>query len=184
VGAVIGAVALLLAWLWPPARIFTMFFGAIAMLFFAMPLFGGQWQGLRPIPLIALYPISFGEHTRVMLKCNLLRMLAGLPLCLVFGGICAWISHELIRDGLQLSFKFWLLIVAWQPLAITLLTSASTDDAKNFKTCATLLVLTLIVLCLLLALAVLIAKSWLASLLAWLLFCSVSLGMQAVGLTT
>jgi len=168
---VVGSIALAIAWLWPASRIFAMLIGGVWIAGCAWPVLGGNWLALSPIHfagttqcLAALYPISFREIARVVLTCNLLRMLLCLPQWLVFGAMGAVVVGSSVWSGLRLGLLGGLLGMLLQPLAFIAKVSPATNDAQRFRGPKMLLVLTLILLMVGLGALVLVAHSWIISL--------------------
>lgn len=119
---------------------FIVFFPAYLLATAALPLLGGEWRGLQQfpsggifIPAYAIYPVSFGEITRVMLKVNLVRTVAAAPLMLVFGMLASWkLGHGLL-PGVQITCKALALFLALQPLIVLFPIAKSTNDTSRWR---------------------------------------------------
>jgi hypothetical protein len=116
--ALIAAIGVVLGLGGAPAWVQIVGMGLSTMI--ALPLFGGEWQGLRPSatggqssPLYGGYPVSFRDSFAIALKVNALRCAAWLPLA------CAQ-SVALYRHdpgaAILLTVKLMGLLVAAQPL--------------------------------------------------------------------
>lgn len=92
----------------------------------ALPLLGGAWDGLRvyacgatTCAVVAGYPLDYGEISRTMLKINLIRMFAWLPLGLFIGWFLAW---QFPLPGTQSPLLHvaagFLLALAYQPFVV------------------------------------------------------------------
>jgi hypothetical protein len=101
----------------------------------AVPLLGGIWPGFEPIrtggvycPLLAPYPVGYAEASSVMLKTNLIRFIAVLPLVVLVGS-------SLTSGTLTLTavMRVLLVVVAAHPAAIVIKFARGTNDLERFR---------------------------------------------------
>ena len=100
-----------------------------------LPLAGGAWAATSPAwisgkisPLYGVYPVPYGQASRVMAKVNLVRTLAWLPLVAVLAIVGAKVENGSIAEGLRLAARAVLLWFAWMPIAIAGKFSKGTND--------------------------------------------------------
>jgi hypothetical protein len=101
------------------------------------PIFGGAWAlfqthaaGLQQTSVHPHYPVGYFETSRVILKMNLARFLAAIPVVLLAGGIAAASSGNAILDGGLFALKVILIAVALQLFLVAAKFSSGTNDTK------------------------------------------------------
>ncbi|MCY3018610.1 MAG: hypothetical protein NTW87_06210 [Planctomycetota bacterium] len=99
---------------------------------------GAAFPGLRSlpcsgkfIPLHALYPLSFGGLSRVLLSVAMFRTLALLPCAVLCGAATAWIMHRPPAQGAELATKAVALLLAAQPGLVAFLLFRGTSYAEQ-----------------------------------------------------
>jgi hypothetical protein len=112
-----------------------LFLGGIAMLSFA---FSGPWRGMfttagggYQCPFYALYPASFWELAKLILKINLIRFLACLPFVLMVAGFTL---HGLENQGVSLLPTFLKIVLGGlviQPYMVIFAFSTGTNDTQR-----------------------------------------------------
>jgi hypothetical protein len=114
------------------------FFGAYLLGAATLPLFGGDWRGMRQsaaggmfIPGYSLYPITFNEIARIFLKVNLVRILAASPLIVSFGAIAAFKLGHPPAEGAIVGMKLLGTIACLQPLLVLFPISSTTNDTSR-----------------------------------------------------
>jgi hypothetical protein len=112
---------------------------AIAAMY-AAPLIGGGWVGFAPVlvslqqsSLAAFYPVTYWQVSRVVLKVNLVRLLA---YSLLLFPVALAISRQVGLDletgaGIGVRILFWLALL--QFLGVLLLHSQGTDDTRTLS---------------------------------------------------
>jgi hypothetical protein len=116
------------------------FFAAYILMSVSLPLYGGDWRGMRQgvaagvfLPAFALYPITFNAITWIFVKVNFLRILAALPFMLSFGWIAAWkLGHDPLA-GISIAAKLIAILLMLQPLMVLLPISNSTNDTSRIR---------------------------------------------------
>jgi len=100
-----------------------------------LPVAGGTWAATSPAwisgkitPLYGIYPLPYGQASRVMAKVNLTRTLAWLPLVAVLAVVNAKIENGSVAGALWLAARGVLLWFAWMPIAIAGKFSKGTND--------------------------------------------------------
>ena len=113
------------------------FFGAYVLGAATLPLFAGDWRGMRQSPAggmfmpgYSLYPISFNEMARIFIKVNLVRMLAASPLIVSFAALGAYQLGHPALGGAMVGAKLIVLLICLQPL-LALLPIHSTTNATS-----------------------------------------------------
>jgi hypothetical protein len=116
------------------------FFMAYILVTASLPLFGGDWRGMRQshaggvsLPGFALYPISFNSIVRIFLRVNFIRILTALPFILSFAALAAWKLNESPVSGLAVGAKLLGILVASQPLLVLVPISAATNDKSRMR---------------------------------------------------
>ena len=114
------------------------FFGAYVLGAATLPLFGGDWRGMRQtaaggmfIPGYSLYPITFNEMALIFLKVNLVRIVAASPLVISFGAIAAFKLGHPPLDGAIVGMKLLATISCLQPLLVLFPISSTTNDTSR-----------------------------------------------------
>jgi hypothetical protein len=114
------------------------FFGAYVLGAATLPLFGGEWRGMRQtaaggmyIPGYSLYPIAFNEMAKIFLKVNLVRIVAASPFILTFGAIGAFKLGHPWMGGALVGLKLLATIACLQPLLILFPISSTTNDTSR-----------------------------------------------------
>ncbi|MGZ8937917.1 MAG: hypothetical protein ACXW32_01755, partial [Limisphaerales bacterium] len=114
------------------------FFGAYVLAAATLPLFAGEWRGMRQaaaggmfMPGYSLYPIAFNEMARIFLKVNLTRLVAASPLIVSFAAIGAYQLGHPALAGAIIGLKFLGLLICLQPLLVLLPISSTTNDASR-----------------------------------------------------
>jgi hypothetical protein len=137
VSAVATAVGFLLS---GDGRGLTLVIGTLVSAGIAVPLLGGVWLGLTPthsgfgfVPLFAFYPIGFGEMIRTIMKANLIRWLAWLPVAIVNAWVVIYCGLGNPRDSTMLmvmALKGLIIVMAVQPLLFMFRLSRGTNDSE------------------------------------------------------
>lgn len=116
------------------------FFAAYVLATASLPLFGGDWRGMRQthaggvnLPGFALYPISFNAIAKILLKVNFLRTFVALPFLLSFAALAAWKLKESPITGLLISGKLAGILLALQPAFVLLPISSTTNDTSRMR---------------------------------------------------
>jgi hypothetical protein len=114
------------------------FFGAYVMAAATLPLFAGEWRGMRQaaaggmfMPGYSLYPIAFNEMAKIFFKVNLVRMLAASPLIVSFAAIAAYKLGHSPLGGALIGLKALGMLICLQPILVVLPISSSTNDASR-----------------------------------------------------
>jgi hypothetical protein len=114
------------------------FFAAYVLATASMPLFGGDWRGMRQvasagvyIPAYSLYPISFNAIARILLKVNVIRIGAALPLIVSFGALSAYRLESDPVAGALLAAKLLAILLCLQPLFVLVPISSTTNDTSR-----------------------------------------------------
>jgi hypothetical protein len=114
------------------------FFGAYVLAAATLPLFAGEWRGMRQsaaggmfMPGYSLYPIAFNEMAKIFLKVNLVRMMAASPLIVSFAAIAAYKLEHSALTGAVIGLKAMGLLICLQPLLILLPVSSTTNDTSR-----------------------------------------------------
>ena len=114
------------------------FFGAYVLGAATLPLFAGDWRGMRQsaaggmfMPGYSLYPISFNEMARIFIKVNLVRMLAASPLIVSFAALGAHQLGHSALGGAMIGAKLIVLLICLQPLLALLPISSTTNDTSR-----------------------------------------------------
>jgi hypothetical protein len=99
-----------------------------------VPGLGGWWTGFVPcwsgssaLPFHAAYPVTYREMSKVILKCNLVRLLFFAPLALAVGLVVGWRMGS-IGAGLLFSGAVLFLAGALQPLVVVFKFSEGSND--------------------------------------------------------
>lgn len=158
------------------------FFAGYILFSASVPLFGGEWRGMRQspsggvlLPGYALYPIGFNPIARILCKVSLVRIAAGAPLILSFAALAAYKLGYPPQAGLAIGAKGLGLLLAIQPLLILLPISSTTDDSRRLRPWVTLVIIGPgILLLLACGVAIFMAKSGWLVLLAYLLAAGVA----------
>lgn len=116
------------------------FFTGYVLITASLPLFGGDWRGLRQtpsgnvfLPGFSVFPISFNEIARILVKINLLRILAVAPLLVSFAATAAFELGFTVLSGITIGAEIILLILCLQPVLILMPISKSTNDTSRMK---------------------------------------------------
>jgi hypothetical protein len=116
------------------------FFAAYILATASLPLFGGEWRGIRQnasggvaLAGYALYPISFNSIAKVLLKVNLIRIAAACPFIISFGALAAYELDSPPVLGAIVAFKLLLILACAQPLFILFPISATTSDTAGVR---------------------------------------------------
>jgi hypothetical protein len=101
------------------------FFAAYVLGAASLPLFGGEWRGMRQaaaggvfIPGYSLYPISFNEIVRIFFKVNLVRICAAAPFIVSFAALAAYHLNHPPMVGVIIGAKVLGLLIALQPVFV------------------------------------------------------------------
>jgi hypothetical protein len=150
--------------------------GAIIISAMAWPVLGGHWPGLRPViyyrtgfSFVSFYPVSFREISRIIFTCNTIRLLAGMPIGLVFGGVVGWLLRQPLGMSLWLALKISLLGLAIQPAVFVYSFANNCGDERRFSALIKTLMALWFILLVALAAASIFVPVWWASLLVFLL---------------
>jgi hypothetical protein len=136
-----------------PTSQWIVLFAATLAVLVGIPLFGGAWSGFLDVwssgklsPFYATFPVGFREIARVILKVNLIRLLASSPaiaLVFVFGGKTFGIGPlTAVLSGLQFLF----LAICVQPVMVVAKFSKGSNDSKTRRVPAVLLFLSVFAL--------------------------------------
>jgi hypothetical protein len=116
------------------------FFSAYILATASLPLFGGEWRGLRQtpsggvfLPGFSVFPIAFNEIVKILLKINLLRILAASPFLLSFSAAAAYRLGHSPFSGLKICIQILAILVTLQPVFVLLPISKSTNDTTRMK---------------------------------------------------
>jgi hypothetical protein len=114
------------------------FFSAYVLATASLPLFGGDWRGMRQIasagvylPAYSLYPISFNAVAKILLKVNIIRIAAAIPLVISFGTLSAYKLEIDPVAGAVFSVKLLTIFICLQPLFVLLPISSTTNDTAR-----------------------------------------------------
>jgi hypothetical protein len=136
----VWAVACLVVWCFGAFGGTVVFFSAYILATASLPLFGGSWRGLRQtpsggvyLPGFSVFPIGFNEISKILIKVNLLRIIAAAPLLLTFSIVAAYRLGYTPLAGLEVSFEIVLTIIALQPVVILLPLSKATNDTSKMR---------------------------------------------------
>lgn len=137
-------------WIWVIVCLVVLVFGRFGgtIVFFAayvlgaasLPLFGGDWRGMRQsaaggvyVPGYSLYPIQFNEMARIFLKVNLVRICAAIPFITSFGALAAWTLGHPPMMGAIIGAKLLGILLCAQPLFVVFPISATTNDTSRMS---------------------------------------------------
>ncbi len=125
-----------------PGTVFTwiVFIGGVSAMLVAVPLLTDDFPALKPAwgfgrgaPAYALSPCGFGELSATILKTSTPRLLAWLPICVVYCAAVAWRLGISPASGAGFGARLMLLCLLGQPVIITLLFSSGTNDSRNVR---------------------------------------------------
>jgi hypothetical protein len=157
------------------------FFGAYVLGAATLPLFAGDWRGMRQSPTggmfmpgYSLYPISFNEMARIFIKVNLVRMLAASPLIVTFAALGAHQLGHSALGGAMIGAKLIVLLVCLQPLLALLPISSTTNDTSRMLGIWLLVFMPLILVILAAALGVFLSDTKLGVLVSYALMLMLS----------
>jgi hypothetical protein len=132
VGVIVTALAPLPPWI--------LFLPMVAGGLWGAPLFGGIWPGFNGaptfggvIPTYAVFPIGYGEISRVMFKANTIRILVWAPLLIAYATVLAKRLGNGPHYGLVDGILGVALALVLQPLMITAHFSAGTNDTRQIN---------------------------------------------------
>jgi hypothetical protein len=124
------------------------FFAAYILATTSLPLFGGQWRGMRQsasggmfLPAFSVFPISFNSIAMICLKVNLVRIVAASPLVISFAVLAAYKLDQPPVIGAVAAGKLLLILLCIQPLFVIFPISNTTNDTSSGRTWLKLLVL-------------------------------------------
>lgn len=127
------------------------FFTAYVLVMACLPMFGGEWRGMRQAPAggvflpgYALYPIGFNSIALIFLKVNLIRMSAAIPFLVSFAALAAVSLGHGALAGAAIGVKVIGLLFALQPLLVLLPISSTTNDTSRMKLTWVLVILPLL----------------------------------------
>ena len=142
------------------------FFGAYVLGAATLPLFAGEWRGMRQsaaggmfMPGYSLYPISFNEMAKIFIKVNLVRLVAASPLIVSFAAIGAYKLGHSPFEGAIVGLKFLGILVCLQPLLALLPISSTTNDGSRMLPVWLLVFLPLILIILAAAIGVFLSDT-------------------------
>ncbi|HWG49374.1 MAG TPA: hypothetical protein VN669_06760 [Candidatus Acidoferrales bacterium] len=104
----------------------------------AAPVLGGEWPGLsrtmismKQSCVVAFYPVTYWQASRVMLKINIVRLLA--YVVLLFPTILAlsWRYAAAWRHGISMATGIWVWLVVLQLGAVAVQHSQGTNDTRT-----------------------------------------------------
>lgn len=131
----IGIVISLFIVQFPP---WVFFLPIVAAGLWGAPLFGGTWPGFRGaptfggvIPAYAVFPIGYGEISRMMLKANTIRILLWGPLFLVYAIVLATRLGESPQSGTEMGIEVIGLALFLQPVMVMAHFSSGSNDTKQ-----------------------------------------------------
>ncbi len=114
------------------------FFAAYVLATTSLPLFGGDWRGMRQsasggmfLPAFSVYPISFNAIARIFLKVNLVRISTALPLIVTFGALAAYRLGQPPLSGVVVAAKLLAVLVCLQPLFVVIPISSTSNDTAQ-----------------------------------------------------
>jgi hypothetical protein len=124
------------------------FFAGYILVTTSLPLFGGDWRGMRQsasggvyLPAFSVFPIQFNSIARVFLKVNLVRIVAASPLILSFAVLAAYRLNQPLAAGLVNAAKLLALLLCAQPMFVVLPISRTTNDGVRARALTKYLVL-------------------------------------------
>ena len=130
VGVIVTALAPLPPWI--------LFLPMVAGGLWGAPLFGGIWPGFNGaptfggvIPTYAVFPVGYGDISRVMFKANTIRILVWAPLLTGYATVLATRLGNGPRYGFVEGILGVALALVLQPLMITAHFSAGTNDTRQ-----------------------------------------------------
>ena len=104
------------------------------------PLFGGIWPGFRGastfegvIPAYAVFPVGYGEISRIMLKANTIRILLWAPLFLLYAIVLATRLGESPQYGSEVGIGVVVLALFLQPVMVMAHFSSGSNDTKQIN---------------------------------------------------
>lgn len=114
--------------------------GIVASLF-ALPLFGGRWPGVQlrsvcgvsVIPAYSVFPISYMQISRVLVKINLIRYLVWTPCFLMYAAILGWRLGDSAMSGLKVGGLALAVLLSTIPVFIVAQHSQGTTDTKTLN---------------------------------------------------
>lgn len=116
------------------------FFAAYILATASLPLFGGDWRGMRQVasggvylPGYSLYPIAFNAIARVLLKVNVIRIFAAAPFLVSFGAIAAYKLNNPPIAGVVVTMKLLAALLTVQPFFILFPISSTTNDTSRLR---------------------------------------------------
>jgi len=163
---IVWVVACLVVWAFGTYGGTITFFSAYILATASLPLFGGEWRGLRQspsggvfLPGFSVFPIAFNEIVRILVKVNLLRILCASPFLLSFSAAAAYRLGHSAFSGLNICAEILALLVMLQPLFVLLPISKSTNDTTRMKPLWFLVFLPMLIVGILLGIAVFMVSS-------------------------
>lgn len=137
-------------WIWLVVCLVVLAFGQFGgtLVFFAayvlgaasLPLFGGEWRGMRQtaaggvyVPGYSIYPIAFNEIALIFLKVNLVRICAAGPFIISFAALAAYKLNHPALGGAIIGAKVLGALLAVQPLFVLLPISTTTNDTSRMR---------------------------------------------------
>jgi len=104
------------------------------------PLFGGIWPGFRGastfegvIPAYAVFPVGYGEISRIMLKANTIRILLWAPLFLLYAIVLATRLGKSPQYGTEVGVGVVVLALFLQPVMVMAHFSSGSNDTKQIN---------------------------------------------------
>ncbi len=145
-------------WIWLATSIVVLVLGQLGgtITFFAtyvlatssLPIFGGNWRGMRLsasggmyLPAFSVYPITFNSIAMIFLKVNLVRIMAASPLIVSFATLAAFRLDQPPLIGAFNALRLLGILICVQPLFILFPLSNTTNYTSTGKTALKLLVL-------------------------------------------
>jgi len=136
----VWVIACLVVWTFGAFGGTIIFFSGYILATASLPLFGGEWRGLRQtpsggvfLPGFSVFPIGFSEISKILLKVNLLRVVAASPLLLSFAAGAAYRLGFSALSGVVICLQVLLVIVLLQPVFILLPISKSTNGSSRMR---------------------------------------------------
>jgi hypothetical protein len=124
------------------------FFSAYILATATLPLFGGEWRGMRQsasggmyLPAFSVFPITFNAIALIFLKVNLVRIAASVPFVLSFAALAAYRLGQGPVAGVIVAAKLLLILILVQPISILLPISHTTNFTANRRSVIKLLIL-------------------------------------------
>jgi hypothetical protein len=126
-GTFVALSGLAIALFFPAGYLWAGVIVAVCGVLWGLPLFGGTWSGFALVcfyttvtHLHAVYPIGYGETMRMMLKINMIRIVARVPHAVVSGGVLGYCLGVNSLEGALYGVVALLTVLVLQPIFLAI----------------------------------------------------------------